>query len=227
MKRYTAEEIAEISRLHRMWLRGETGGVRANLSGAALYYADLSWINLSEAILSKADLSRANLNGACLEYADISEAKLCYANLVWTNLRGASLRGADLSNAILNGAFLIGTRLDNAILPTFQIVPETGPFDGWKKLSDDHIAHLRIPAGAGRVSSTGRKCRAEYVKVIAIYTPDGKKVAKLTEVGGHRDNQFMYSPGKIIRPDKWDPDIREECTHGIHFFLTRKEAEEY
>lgn len=29
------------------------------------------------------------------------------------------------------------------------------------------------------------------------------------------------------RPDKFDPDVRVECSHGIHFFLTREEAETY
>lgn len=41
------------------------------------------------------------------------------------------------------------------------------------------------------------------------------------------DNRTVYRVGKIIRPDLFDEDIRVECTNGIHFFITRKEAEEY
>jgi len=41
------------------------------------------------------------------------------------------------------------------------------------------------------------------------------------------DGRTEYAPGIVVRPDKWDPDPRVECTHGIHFFLTRQEAEEY
>lgn len=36
-----------------------------------------------------------------------------------------------------------------------------------------------------------------------------------------------FNAGKIVRPDKYDSDPRVECTHGIHFFLTREEAEAY
>lgn len=31
----------------------------------------------------------------------------------------------------------------------------------------------------------------------------------------------------IVRADKYNDDPRVECTGGIHFFLTRQEAEEY
>ena len=53
----TQERIKEVIALHEDWLNDETGGVRANLSGA----------NLSGADLSGADLRRANLRGVWLE----------------------------------------------------------------------------------------------------------------------------------------------------------------
>ena len=71
--------ITEILRLHAMWLRGEEGGQKADLS---------------KANLSKADLSGANLIKADLRWADLSEA----------DLRGANLSGANLSKADLLGA---------------------------------------------------------------------------------------------------------------------------
>ena len=82
----TAEKLQEILRKHKLWLEDETGGERANLSGADLSGADLSG----------ADLSGANLTGANLTRADLSEA-----NLTWANLSVASLSGADLSGANL------------------------------------------------------------------------------------------------------------------------------
>ena len=138
----------------------------------------------------------------------------------------ADFTGANLTEANLTGAVLSGANLTNVKnLPSFQIVPETGAFQGWKKLQGGYIALIEIPKNAGRVSSTGRKCRAEFVKVLLIYSPKGRKTTK--PIGGHRDSKFMYQAGKTVRADKWDDDIRVECTHGIHFFLTRKEAEEY
>ena len=71
-----------------------------------------------------------------------------------------------------------------------------------------------MPSGAKRTSSlVGRKCRAEYVKVL-----EGSGISRR---GGE------YKEGKLVYPDSYDDDIRVECTHGIHFFMTREEAEEW
>jgi uncharacterized protein YjbI with pentapeptide repeats len=55
-----------ILKKHKMWLAGEEGGVKANLSGANLYVANLYGADLSGADLSGANLSGANLSGANL-----------------------------------------------------------------------------------------------------------------------------------------------------------------
>jgi hypothetical protein len=36
-----------------------------------------------------------------------------------------------------------------------------------------------------------------------------------------------YVEGATYHPDTYDDDIRVECTHGVHFFLTREEAERW
>jgi hypothetical protein len=63
----------------------------------------------------------------------------------------------------------------------------------------------------------GRKCRAEYVKVLAAPA----------EAFDTHTKRTAYIAGQIVRPDAYDPDPKVECTHGIHFFLTREEAEAY
>ena len=37
----------------------------------------------------------------------------------------------------------------------------------------------------------------------------------------------IYTVGNYVSPDSYDPDIRIDCTNGIHVFLTRKEAVEF
>ena len=64
MERYTPEQIAEVLRLHRLWLNDAEGGVRANLDGANLYGANLDGANLDGANLDGANLDGANLYGA-------------------------------------------------------------------------------------------------------------------------------------------------------------------
>jgi uncharacterized protein YjbI with pentapeptide repeats len=97
----TDDQIAEILRLHDMWVRGEPNGRRADLRGAALWGADLRG---------------ANLRGAALLDANLRDADLLDANLRDANLRGANLLDADLRDANLRGAALLDANLLDANL---------------------------------------------------------------------------------------------------------------
>jgi hypothetical protein len=129
-----------------------------------------------------------------------------------------TLSGANLLGANLSGANLTGANLTGANLPHFQIVPEVGAFVGWKKLANGTIAKLEIPADAKRTSSlVGRKCRASKVVVLE---GEGESPTATTKL--------HYAPGMTVEADSYyDDDIRVECSHGIHFFLTKAEAEEW
>lgn len=149
------------------------------------------------------NLRDADLQGADLQGADLRNA----------NLRGASLQGADLWNANLQGASL----------PIFQI-PQHGTLTVWKQASHGVLLKLLVPASAKRTAVlVGRKCRAEYVKVLDIL--QNKK--RLSSATSKHDATFTYRRGEKIYPDSYNDDIRLECTYGIHFFLTKEEAEAY
>lgn len=99
-----------------------------------------------------------------------------------------------------------------------RILPE-GDLIGWKKCKDRVIVKVLIPAKAKRSHAFGRKCRAEYVKVLEVIdTKEG--------ISTH-DGKTRYAKGKIVKCDKWDDDFTNECSGGIHFFITRLEAENY
>ena len=185
---------------------------RANLSVANLRGADLRGADLRKADLSVANLSVANLCGADLRGADLCGATLCEANL----------SGADLSGADLCGADLRKVKLFEASISPFQIVPEKGVFIGWKKVGAA-IVELEIPANAKRTSSLiGRKCRCSFAKVVSINgNTEGSAVSRYERISTE------YKVGELVFPDSYDDDIRVECTHGIHFFITKKEAEDY
>ncbi|HFK6959826.1 TPA: pentapeptide repeat-containing protein [Listeria monocytogenes] len=93
-------ELDVVIEKHEKWLR-DGHGERADLSGADLRRADLSYADLSYA-----DLRGANLSGADLSYADLSGADLNGADLNGADLRGANLNYADLNGADLRGANL-------------------------------------------------------------------------------------------------------------------------
>ena len=37
----------------------------------------------------------------------------------------------------------------------------------------------------------------------------------------------IYKVGEIVHSDSWDSDRWNECSHGIHFFMTRDEVVRY
>ena len=65
----TQTDLTAILERHRKWLRGESGGEKADLICADLICADLIGADLSDADLGGANLGGANLRGANLDYA--------------------------------------------------------------------------------------------------------------------------------------------------------------
>jgi hypothetical protein len=205
---------------HKKWIDGE-GGSRANLYGANLKGANLQGANLQGANLQGAYLDGAYLYGANLYGANLEGANLYGANLKGANLQGANLKGANLKGANLKGANLQGAYLDEkTVLPAFQICE--GDLIVYKKIQG-RIVTLAIPKDAKRTASIiGRKCRAEYALVLDI---EGH--SSVASDGCGHGPSTTYEEGKEVRPDSYDDDWRVECSHGIHFFLTRKEAEDW
>lgn len=176
----------------------------ANLRGADLSGADLRGADLRGVDLRGVDLYGANLRGADLRFADLSD----------TDLRGADLRGADLGGA-KNIPELIAAR--TSILADGDII-------GWKKCRVGKIVKLKIPAAAKRSNATGRKCRAECAEVLAIY--EGDKEVK--EAISQHDYGFKYVVGETVKPkEPFCEDRFDECASGIHFYITRIEAENH
>ena len=179
------------------------------LSGANLMHANLMHANLMHANLRDADLRHANLYGADLSGANFRHANLYGADLMHANLMHANLYGANLRSA---------KNIPTKAISLTSITPE-GDIIGWKKCRDNVIVKLLIPSNAKRSNATGRKCRAEFVKVLEVYNSN-------TGVSNH-NLRVTYSSGMTVHCDSWTEDRWIECGGGIHFFITREEAESY
>ena len=183
---------------------------------------------LEEAVRAGANLGDANLRGANLGDAYLRGANLGGANLGGANLGGANLRGADLGGADLGGANLGGANLGDAknaelAIAQTRIIPDAGPIIGWKKCRDGRIVQLRIPAKAKRSHASGRKCRSDRARVLAIFNSDGTPA---TEAASLRDPNFRYVVGETVVPQvPFDDNPWNECASGIHWYITRLEAE--
>ena len=223
------KNLNEILENHRKWLCWNADGKRADLRGADLSGADLSGANLSGANLRRADLRRADLYGANLSWANLSGANLYGADLYGADLRGANLYGADLYGADLRGADLRGAEIELELINKFYPIccPEVGSFIAWKKVRGNLIVKLEVTENAKRSSAFGRKCRCNEAKVLDIQNFDGTSADDVIEAYSQYDENFVYRVGETVRVDDFDEDRRNECTHGIHFFITRQEAVEY
>ena len=188
----------------------------ANLTRANLTHANLSGVDLSDADLAGADLTCANLRCANLTHANLYCVDLTYANLRRADLTRADLAGADLTDADLTNADLTDTILDENEQCRKGIVL-TEPMTGYKKASGGKIITLEIPVGAKVFSINNNKRRANKAKVIDM---QGE-----TELSSCYDNKFKYHVGDEIDIIDFDDNYNVECSTGIHFFLTREEAE--
>ena len=209
----TPEQLKIVLDKHLRWFRGERDGERANLAGA----------NLAGANLAGANLAGANLAGANLERANLEGANLAGANLAGANLAGAYLAGAYLAGANLAGANLDLDKVPPALAASWRILPDDGPVIGWKKCRDNALVCLEIPADARRSNAPGgRKCRAECALVVGIYAADGSLINRAFSLHA---SDFIYTAGALLTVPDFVDNPLVECGAGIHFYLTRAEAE--
>ena len=213
-------DLKKILDEHLLWLNGK-GGSRANLRCANLSNADLS-----DADLSDADLRDADLFGANLRCANLRDANLRGANLSNADLRDAYLRDADLSDADLCNADLCEASIDQMMWNIYTVFyplqcPESGSYIGYKKASG-LVVELEIPADARRSSATSRKCRASKAKVLSITDINGNPAGG--QVKSNYDPNFVYAIGETVEVTDFDDNRWNECSTGIHHFITRAEA---
>ena len=124
----------------------------------------------------------------------------------------ADLRGADLRGANLRGAKNIPNLPETVIVPDGDLIVYKNTVQG--------VIKLLIPKEAKRTNGTSRKCRAEFAIVLEM--PPG-----ITAAASLHQEDFVYELGKRMIPNSFDEDRWNECSPGIHFFLTKEEAENY
>lgn len=211
----TTVEIKSISGNVLFSYESEDNSIRKTLEKAVEVGVDLSGANLREVDLSGAYLVEVNLMGA-----NLSGANLRGANLSGTYISGANLSWACLSRANLSGAYY------NEVTSFFlSQCPSEGSFIAWKKASE-YVVKLRVTENAKRSSATTLKCRCSEAEVLDIQDLEGNSV-ETREVKSNQDSSFVYRVGEIVKVDDFDEDRWNECSTGIHFFISREMAVKY
>ena len=195
----TKERLNEVLKEHEKWLRTRFG---LNPKG------------------SRANLRDANLRDANLCDANLRDANLCDADLCGADLRDANLCGADLRRADLRGA-----EYNERTAMYALACPEKGAFIGYKK-AGGLIVELQITETAKRSSATTRKCRCSEAVVLSITNLDGSD-SGAPLITSNYDKNFIYKVGEKVSVSDFDENRWNECSTGIHFFITRDEAVRY
>ena len=129
--------------------------------------------------------------------------------------RNANLSYANLSNARAN---------ENTCMFFLQC-PSEGSFIAWKK-AQEKIVKLLVPEDAKRSSATTLKCRCSKAKVLAIENIDGSVYSE-TKIRSNKDASFIYTVGETVEVKDFDENRWNECSTGIHFFISRDMAVNY
>lgn len=213
--------VKETLRLHKLWIAGHPEGERAFFSWKDLTGSNFTGYDLSGASFVCARLAGSNFANCNLKKANFDGAVLTAANFNWADLLDANLHDSHLKHASF-----VGTKnMRTCRLPDFQL-PD-GDLIVWKKASFRNLVKLLIPKEAKRTASiVGRKCRAEYAKVLGIYDFSGEPT-KLDSINSTYRGDFIYKVGEVVYPDSYNDEPWKECTNGIHFFQTKEEAQNY
>lgn len=208
---------------------------RAVITRADFSEATFDEVHFDEAMfycdnLTASDLNEANFSGAILKEVNFEHAILKTVNFKFTLLTDIDFAETSLSDVDMTGSQVINSGLGRADLKNVRELPpiccpDEGSFIGFKKASG-YIVKLLIPADARRVSATTRKCRCDKAKVLEIQELDGT-VSGIQSVQSSHDTDFIYTVGEMVSVSDFDENRFNECSTGIHFFLSRQDAVRY
>lgn len=180
----------------------------------------LDRVNFESSSVENSLFDGCSLHGVNFKNANLKTASFRYCDLRESNIEGANLFGAVLEFAKLDGI------ISNEDTKWFRLhCPETGAFLGYKKCVNDRMVQLLVPADAKRTSATLPSCRCNKAKVLTIKSFDFKE--NFDEAWSLVDENFVYKRGQWVEVKDFNENRWQDSTTGIHFWMTRKEAENY
>ncbi len=233
MRSISAEELGSI-------LKGRKPGERLglaelefkgmDLTGWDLSNTDLTLSSFQDTVLNNVDfhgssVENALFDGCPMHGADFQNADMRTASFRYCDMRKCNIRGADLFGAVLEFARLEEIEPDENTKWFRLYCPEKGAFLGYKKCVNNRLVQLLIPADAKRTSATRPSCRCSKAKVLTIKSFDFKE--NYEEAWSLVDENFVYRRGEWVEVKNFNEDRWMDSTTGIHFWLTREEAEAY
>lgn len=201
-----------------------------DLSGEDLSNMDFTLSSFQNTVLDGVDfegstVENALFDGCSMRKANFRNAKMVTASFRYCDMRECNIEGANLYGAVLEFAKLDGIVSDEGTQWFRLHCPEKGAFLAYKKCVNDRMVQLLVPADAKRTSATLPSCRCNKAKVLTIKSFDFKE--NFDEAWSLVDENFVYRRGEWVEVKNFNEDRWQDSTTGIHFWLTRAEAEAY
>lgn len=203
----------------------------ATFENSRLIHARFNNADCAECNFKHADCTEGYFGFANLSSAHLQDARFYLGLFRQTNLRNVFAYGADFRECDFDDCDLTGILTDEDTAGFFLTCPEKGAFTAFKKAklyngTDRVIVELKVPASALRSSACSRKCRVSKAKVVSITSLDGTKKYRQNAYSMHASN-FVYKVGQNVEVKNFDKNRWNECSTGIHCFMTREEAVNY
>lgn len=196
-----------------------------NLSGTDVTLSSfrnviLNGVNFHGSIVENALFDGCPMHGADFRCANMTTGSFRYCDMGECNIQGANLFGAVLEFADLEGI------ISDENTQWFRLhCPEKGAFLAYKKCVNNRMVQLLVPEDAKRTSATLPSCRCSKAKVLTIKSFDFKE--NFDEAWSLVDENFVYKKGQWVEVRDFNENRWQDSTTGIHFWLTREEAEAY
>lgn len=201
-----------------------------DLSGTDLSNMDFTLSSFQNTVLDEVNFENSSVenalfDGCPMKGANFKNARMVTASFRYCDMRGCNIEDANLFGAVLEFADLEGI-VSNEGTQWFRLrCPEEGAFLGYKKCVNDRMVQLLIPADAKRTSATLPSCRCSKAKVLTIKTFDYTQ--NFDEAWSLVDENFVYKKGEWVEVKNFNEDRWQDSTTGIHFWMSRAEAQAY
>lgn len=186
-----------------------------NFSYAIFNNSTFRDIKFDKCIFLKSIFSFSDFSYSYFKNISLSNADFYYVNIIGSNLKNIQFDNIIKDRILLN----------ENVAGFFPLCPEEGSFIGYKKCGKN-IVKLEICEDAFRSSGTSLKCRCSKAKVLEIQNLDGSK-SYVEKVHSNYDPSFTYTVGEIVEVKNFDKNRWDECSTGIHFFISRELAVHY
>lgn len=207
----------------------------AKIVGTRFHSLNLTRANFTEAEFTNCIFDEVLANNLRIRNTQFIGTDFCDSAFFDTDFTRAQFNTCDMKSVQLSGIIfskenLSGINADHYTTNIYSCCPEEGAFVAFKKAWGDReqvIVKLLIPEDAKRSSACSRKCRASKAKVLAIYDIEKNRLPDSTVAFSDYDYHFAYEVGKTVVVEDFDENRWNECSSGVHFFLSFNEAAKY